>query len=145
MFEIKQHVIPLNVQNDIIIARRMGREMARAIGFNTVDQTKIATAISELTRNVIKYAYSGECHIINESSLTPDQIKMKIIVRDTGPGIPNLELALQDNYSSNKNSLGGGLPGTRRLMDEFSVDSTQEGTCVVIAMTRPVLSTNAYK
>lgn len=136
MFEIKQHVIPLQVQNDIIIARRMGREMARAIGFNTVDQTKIATAISELTRNVIKYAYAGECTIVDESNLAHHFIKMKVIVRDSGPGIPNIELALQDNYSTSTNSLGGGLPGTRRLMDEFSLQSTTEGTCVTISIMR---------
>jgi serine/threonine-protein kinase RsbT len=94
--------------------------MAAQIGFGIADQTRLATAVSELTRIVIQYAGCGFCELIDCSDLS--NICIQIIVEDNGPGIPNIDLAMKDGYSTS-NGLGAGLPGTRRLMDHFSVES----------------------
>jgi serine/threonine-protein kinase RsbT len=115
---------------DIVAARQRGRALAQALGFTGSDLTVIATAISELGRNILMYAGSGEI------LLGPVQVGSKrgivVVVRDEGPGIADVELAVQDAYSTS-NSLGLGLPGTRRLMDEFAIDSVVgRGTTVTV-------------
>src|SRR5205823_288355 len=100
--------------------RAKGRELAGQLGFTSLDLTLIATAISELGRNILVYARRGEILLARAQQSGRDGIV--IVARDDGPGIPDLELAMQDGYSSSV-GLGMGLPGTRRLMDEFQIVS----------------------
>jgi serine/threonine-protein kinase RsbT len=112
--------VPIRADGDIVTARQQGRTLAEQVGFNGSDLTCIATAISELGRNILRYAGSGEV------ILRPAQVGSKqgivVIARDEGPGIPDIALALQDGFSTSS-SLGLGLPGTRRLMDELEIES----------------------
>jgi serine/threonine-protein kinase RsbT len=119
----------IRTEQDIIAARQAGREMARALGFDAVDQAQIATGISELVRNVIKYAPGGgELHLV---PLDAARRGLEIRCEDRGPGIADLDLAMQDGYSTSR-GLGAGLPGTRRLMHEFEIASTAgKGTQIV--------------
>jgi serine/threonine-protein kinase RsbT len=125
--------LPIAGEDDIVLARQRAREVARELGFGMVDQSRIATAVSELARNVVRYATDGR----GEVSIQPMQNGMgapgiEVQVRDGGPGIENVELALQDGYTSGS-GLGLGLPGTRRLMDEMEIDSALgQGTTVTI-------------
>jgi serine/threonine-protein kinase RsbT len=114
---------------DIIAARRCAKEVAKELGFSTVDQVRIATAISELARNVVLYAKEGS--IIVRALCEGERKGLEISVADNGPGIPNVELAMTDGYSTS-GGLGAGLPGARRLMDTFRVDSQLgQGTTIV--------------
>jgi len=122
--------IPITSETDIVIARQKGRELAAAGGFSGTDQTLIATAISEVARNIVEYAVGGE--II----LTPVEHQgrrgIRVVARDEGPGIADTELAMRDGYSTGK-SLGMGLPGAKRLMDEFDlVSANGQGTIVTM-------------
>lgn len=112
---------------DIVTARQAGRELCRSLGFNVVDLTRITTAISELARNIILYAGTGTISIstINNS----DMVGIEIIAQDEGPGIADVQKALTDGFSTS-NGLGAGLPGVRRLMDEFEIKSGNSGTTV---------------
>jgi serine/threonine-protein kinase RsbT len=105
---------------DIVAARRGAKEVANELGFSTVDQVRIATAISELARNVVLYARMGS--IVVRPFCEGGQQGLEIVVADKGPGIPNVELAMTDGYSTS-GGLGAGLPGARRLMDTFRIDS----------------------
>lgn len=117
-----QETIQILSEADAIVARQRGREIARTLGFSIVDQTRIAISISELARNIILYAGTGEV-LITELVAGHDDIGIEVIAADNGPGISDLNLALVDGYSTS-NGLGMGLPGTKRLMDEFSIDTT---------------------
>ncbi|MGI9861254.1 anti-sigma regulatory factor [Moorella naiadis] len=112
--------LPITSEYDIITARQAARELARQIGFNTVDQVRIATAVSELTRNVILYAGSGKVDI--EAVAEGERQGIVITVSDRGPGIADIEQALRDGYSTS-NGLGAGLSGAKRLMDTFDIES----------------------
>ena len=128
-----QSVVAIATEQDIIRARQAGRELAQAYGFGTVDQTRLATAISELVRNVIRYAGSGECRISTETNFTHKTIH--IIVADHGPGIPDVKLAMEPGYSA-CGGLGLGLPAVRRLMDRMSIESRPGMTMVTASMCR---------
>ncbi len=120
--------IPIQTEADIVSARQTGRRMAAELGFSSSQLTMIATAISELARNVVTYAGGGE--VVLELREIGARRGIHVIARDEGPGIPDLEAALQDGFSTGQ-SLGLGLPGARRLMDEFDIVSTVgEGTTV---------------
>jgi serine/threonine-protein kinase RsbT len=115
---------------DIVEARRKGRELAQTIGFVGSDLTIIATAISEIARNIVVYADRGEISL----SVADNGGRRGIVVvaRDEGPGISDIERAMRDGYSTGK-SLGLGLPGARRLMDDFEiVSAVGEGTTVIM-------------
>ncbi|HWX60764.1 anti-sigma regulatory factor [Bradyrhizobium sp.] len=115
---------------DIVEARRKGRELAQTIGFVGSDLTIIATAISEIARNIVVYADRGEISL----SVADNGGRRGIVVvaRDEGPGISDIERAMRDGYSTGK-SLGLGLPGARRLMDDFEiVSAVGEGTIVTM-------------
>ena len=118
---MEQVVIPINNEKDIVIARQTARELARKVGFGSTDQAKIATAVSELARNIVVYAQKGEVKV----KVLEDSPKrgIEILAIDQGPGIINIQLALTDGYSSSK-GLGIGLPGAQRLMSEFFIDSS---------------------
>lgn len=125
--------IEIKVESDIVAARQAGREMARQLGFGSADQTRLATAISELTRNVIRYAGVGGCLITDESNY--NEIKIRAVVEDRGPGIPDVEQAMTDGFSTG-GGLGAGLPGARRLVHEFEIESQPGYTRVMVVMKR---------
>ncbi|HEY0127257.1 MAG TPA: anti-sigma regulatory factor, partial [Blastococcus sp.] len=121
--------VPVRVDADVVAARQAAREVAAGIGFPPTDLTAIATAVSEVTRNVVKFAESGELVL---DVLEEPRRGIRITVRDVGPGIPDVERALQDGYSTYE-GLGLGLPGARRLVDEFTVVSeVGRGTTVTL-------------
>jgi serine/threonine-protein kinase RsbT len=122
--------VPIRSDADIVTARQQGRALAGKLGFTGSDLTVIATAISELGRNILTYAGSGD--ILLRPAHTTGKRGIIVVARDEGPGIPDIALAMQDSYSTS-NSLGLGLPGTRRMMDEFAIDSVVgRGTTVVV-------------
>ncbi len=119
---------------DIVRARGAARSIAAHAGFGLADQTRLATAVSELARNALHYAGGGLCEI---TDLTNDaERRIKVLVEDHGPGIPDIERAIQDGYSTG-GGLGAGLPGTKRLMDVFVIESTVGLTRVCVEMIRP--------
>jgi serine/threonine-protein kinase RsbT len=122
--------IAIDRELDIVTARQAGRQLAASLGFSSTDQTLIATAISEIARNIVVYAQRGELEISRVESA--GRIGIEVIARDDGPGIENVELAMRDGYST-KQSLGLGLPGARRLMDELHVD-TEVGVGTTVTM-----------
>ena len=107
-------------EEDIIVARQKVRDFALSIGFQNMDAIIIATAVSEITRNIILYAVKGDIEI--SYIIKNKKEGIQIIANDHGPGIKDISLALQDGYSTGK-GLGLGLPGTRRLMDDFEIYS----------------------
>lgn len=116
---------------DLVTIREFGRKLASRIGFGSNDQTLIATALSEICRNVLEYANSGEVTIKPGYRKKTDGITM--IVTDTGPGIEDVNKALQEGYSTGR-GMGVGLPGTMRIMDEFSIKSRRgQGTTVTMS------------
>jgi serine/threonine-protein kinase RsbT len=117
---------------DIVAARQKGRAMARDFGFSQGDATLIATAISELARNIITYAKEGM--ITMNVIYTSKREGLLIVASDEGPGISDIPLALRDGFSTS-GSLGIGLPGVRRLMDEFAIES-QPGHGTTITVTK---------
>jgi serine/threonine-protein kinase RsbT len=122
--------IPIERESDIVVARQAGRQLAAANGFSMTDQTLIATAISEVARNIVVYALKGE--VVVSRVEDGSRIGVCVIASDAGPGIENLDLAMRDGYST-KNSLGLGLPGARRLMDDFHLSSELgRGTTVIM-------------
>jgi serine/threonine-protein kinase RsbT len=125
--------VTITDSSDIVRARGAARSLATDIGFGLADQTRLATAVSELARNVVQYAGSGSCEIIDAS--VADEMRIRIVVEDSGPGIPDIELAMQDGYSTG-GSLGAGLPGTRRLMESFAIESAPGQTRVTIGLAR---------
>lgn len=121
---------PINNDLDIVAARVEGRNLAKEMGFGIIDQARIATAISELARNVVLYAHSGQ--IILKQIDTNEKIGLEIICEDQGPGIRDVDLVMRDGYSTTR-GLGMGLPGTKRLMDEFEIESQVGiGTTVIV-------------
>jgi serine/threonine-protein kinase RsbT len=117
---------------DVVIARQQARALARELGFSVTDVTLLATAISEVARNIVSYAGSGEL------LLRPVQRRgangIEVIARDRGPGIADVERALEDGYSTGQ-GLGLGLPGARRLVHEFALHSrVGKGTTVTMTM-----------
>lgn len=115
-----EETIPIRDEYDIVTARSAGKTIALSIGFGLVDQTRISTAISELARNILRYAKTGTVCVRLVTADGKDGIE--VVAEDQGPGISNLELAMTDGHSTGK-GLGAGLPGTKRLMDEFEIDT----------------------
>lgn len=121
--------LSVRLESDILAARQHGREVAERVGFTGSDLALIATAISEVARNIVVHAGGGAIMI---SELSDGRAGIEIVARDDGPGILDIELAMQDGYST-VDSLGLGLPGARRLMDEFTIESQEgHGTTVVM-------------
>ena len=122
--------VPIHSDKDIVAARQKGRTLALSIGFSETDSTLIATAISELARNIVTYAKKGEVEIRAERNQV--HIGILVIAKDKGAGIANIKQALQDGFSTS-GSLGLGLPGVKRLVDEFDIVSSKgKGTQVTI-------------
>lgn len=115
---------------DIVTARQQGRALASELGFSETDLTVIATAISEVVRNIVEYASQGD--ILLTLVHRGNKRGIQVVAKDKGPGIANIEQAMQDGYSTSK-GLGLGLPGARRLMDEFEIVSrVGQGTTVTM-------------
>jgi serine/threonine-protein kinase RsbT len=112
--------VPIRDDSDVVVARRRTRELASQQGLSEIATEALATAVTEIARNIVVHAGSGEILI----GAIGDVSRRGIIVtaRDTGPGIPHIEQALQDGFSA-KGGLGFGLPGARRLVDEFEIES----------------------
>jgi RNA polymerase sigma factor (sigma-70 family) len=126
--------IPIQTDADVVTARKQGRELAAQAGFSATELTIIATAISEIARNIVMFAERGEVAVslVGENS----RQGVTVVARDSGPGIPDLERALQDGYSG-YGGMGLGLPGSRRLMDEFEITSeVDKGTTVTMTKWR---------
>ncbi len=117
-----QSCVKIITEWDIVAARQLGRDIAKNLGFGTVDQARITTAISELARNI--YLYSEEGEICIEGVNGAEALGLKVIATDNGPGIPDIKKAMEDGYSTS-GGLGAGLPGVKRLMDEFSIESKE--------------------
>ena len=126
--------IPIQTDADVVTARKQGRELAAQAGFSATELTIIATAVSEIARNIVMFANRGEIIV----SLVGENGRqgVTVVARDSGPGIPNLDRAIQDGYSGN-GGMGLGLPGSRRLMDEFEITSeVDKGTTVTMTKWR---------
>jgi anti-sigma regulatory factor (Ser/Thr protein kinase) len=122
--------IPIEQDADIVVARQRARELAVRAGFTGTTPTLIATAVSEVARNIVRFAGRGEISVELVDDPRPG---LAVTARDTGPGIADVEQAMTDGYST-YHGLGLGLPGARRLMDEFAVVSEAgRGTTVTMA------------
>ncbi|MDQ0221322.1 anti-sigma regulatory factor [Peribacillus cavernae] len=106
---------------DIVAARQLGRNVAKELGFGTVDQARITTAISELARNI--YLYAGQGNVYIDKVYDAGKSGLKIVATDEGPGIQDIRKVMEDGYTTS-GGLGAGLPGVKRLMDDFDIDST---------------------
>ena len=105
--------------------------MAASLGFGLLDQTRLATVASELARNAVKYATGGRL-ILQPTADARGRAGLRLIFEDEGPGIPDLDAAMRDGFSTGK-SLGKGLPGSKRLVDEFTIESAPgRGTSVTV-------------
>ena len=113
--------IALENEHDIVVARSEVRLMAASIGFRMIDQTRLATVTSELARNVIKYAGRGRL-IAQPTDISDGRHGLRLIFEDKGPGIPDIDAAMRDGFSTAR-GLGKGLPGSKRLVDEFDIES----------------------
>ncbi len=119
MMSTQSYVKILN-EWDIVAARQVGRNVAKELGFGTVDQARITTTISELARNI--YLYAGQGEICIEKLWDNGRTGLRIIAEDKGPGISDIRKVMEDGYTTS-GGLGAGLPGVKRLMDEFDIES----------------------
>ncbi|MEO6038601.1 MAG: anti-sigma regulatory factor [Saprospiraceae bacterium] len=130
MIVLNEDLIPIFKEPDVILFRNRLKEYATKIGMGLVNQTKLITAASELTRNMLKYAGGGNAliQVVNEGP----QNGIRVIFEDEGPGIADIHQAMQDGFSTGK-SLGLGLPGAKRLVSDFDIESELgKGTVVKI-------------
>lgn len=128
-----RRTVELRVSSDLLQARLAARAMAEQAGLGVMDQTRFATAVSELCRNALVYAGGGWCELANRSDLA--EVRLNAEIHDTGPGIPDLARAMGDGFSTG-GSLGAGLPGARRLVDRFDIESSESGTRVQVSIVR---------
>ncbi|WP_322102388.1 sensor histidine kinase [Paraburkholderia sp. J41] len=126
--------IRLEITEDVVIARRRARELAAGFGFSRLDQTRIASAVSEIARNAYEYAHGGEVTFALQGERP--RLALAVQVRDRGPGVRNLQDVLDGLYRS-PHGMGVGITGSRRLMDRFEIESTNEGTTVTMARHLP--------
>ena len=123
-------LVQIDSDEDMVKARAEGRALAARLGFSRTDATLVATAISEVARNIVVHAHGGE--IVMIPVFDDSRYGLVVVARDHGPGIPDIAAAMRDGYGSS-NGLGLGLPGARRLMDEFHVESeVGKGTTVTM-------------
>jgi serine/threonine-protein kinase RsbT len=115
---------PLRSEHDIVMARQLVRRLTQELGFSLVDQTKMVTAASELARNALVYGQGGK--LVWEKLNGGERRGLKLLFADEGPGIPNLDLAMTDGWTSGK-GLGMGLTGAKRLVNEFELDTKVGG------------------
>lgn len=131
-----ENEVTIKEENDIVIARRRVREFANSLGFGLTDTTRIVTASSELARNIFKYAGSGKLIIKNLENDQLSGIELSFI--DSGPGISNIQEAMQEGFSTS-GGFGMGLPGAKRLMDEMNIiTEIGNGTTIIIKKWRKI-------
>jgi serine/threonine-protein kinase RsbT len=123
--------LPIKAEIDVVAVRRRVRELATKLGFSLVDQTKIVTAASELARNTMIYGGGGS---MQAETLNGPRTGLRLIFKDNGPGIPDIELALRDGFTTGS-GLGLGLGGSRRLVNEFEI-SSRIGAGTTVTITR---------
>lgn len=122
--------VAIATDGDIVLARQSGREIATRLGCSSTDATLVATAISEVARNIV--AHAGEGEVVIEVVAARGRRAVEVTARDDGPGIADIDRAMEDGFSTGR-GLGLGLPGARRLMDEFEISSEPgAGTTVVM-------------
>lgn len=127
---LNQETLPLYKEQEVILLRNRIKEYAVKIGMGLVNQTKLITGASELMRNMLKYAAGGTVKV--EAVSKGRETGIRLVFTDKGPGITDIAQAMKDGFSTGK-SLGVGLPGTRRLMNEFDIKSKPgEGTVVTV-------------
>jgi serine/threonine-protein kinase RsbT len=130
MSETKRETLPLKNSSDVVLARQKVRQWATEMRFTLVDQTKLVTAASELARNTLDYGKGGSMTI--EQAGQGGRTGLRLIFQDQGPGIPDIEMALKDGFTTG-NGMGLGLGGSKRLVNEFSIDSTPgKGTRIIV-------------
>jgi signal transduction histidine kinase/CheY-like chemotaxis protein len=128
--------VPIENEGDVVVVRQRAHRVAELLGFERQDQTRIATAVSELARNAYGYAGGGRAEFVLDASTAPQRFAIRIC--DDGPGIANLELILDGQYRS-PNGMGLGLVGARRLMDTFQIDSKPgKGTSIEVGHRLPL-------
>lgn len=130
--KVRGTTVTINGEADLLLVRSTLRERAAQAGLNLTAATKLVTAGSELARNIVRYATFGQGSAAVELTGPEGRVGVRAVFTDNGPGIADLDQAMQDGYSSG-GSLGLGLPGSRRLVDEFSIDTGPTGTTIVIA------------
>ena len=121
---------PINIEQDVVLARQLARKLAQECGMRLIDLTKLVTAVSELARNTMVYGGGGDMdwQILDENARTG----LRLTFRDEGPGIPDVKLAMTDGWTSGS-GLGLGLTGAKRLVEEFELDTAPgKGTRVTI-------------
>ncbi|MEO6029365.1 MAG: ATP-binding protein [Candidatus Binatia bacterium] len=121
--------VRLRYDEDVVLARQRARQMAAAVGFDRQDQTRIATAVSEIARNAFRYAKDAKVEFLLEGVTRPQVLS--IVVQDRGPGVADLPAVLDGRYRS-QTGMGVGIMGARRLMDRFTIESSPSGTTVVL-------------
>lgn len=128
MIALRSETLSIQSSSDVVLVRQAVRQLAIELGFSLVEQTKIVTAASELARNTLDYGKGGTVQL---EGLQEERRKgLRLTFVDQGPGIPDIELALKDGYTTG-NGLGMGLSGAKRLVSEFKIDSTVGlGTCI---------------
>jgi serine/threonine-protein kinase RsbT len=128
---LESKTIALEYAHDIAVARNEVRSLAAALGFRLIDQTRLATVASELARNIVKYGGGGRL-IAQPTEDQNGRQALRLIFEDRGPGISNIEEAMRDGFSTGR-GLGKGLPGSKRLVDEFKIESEPgQGTRVTV-------------
>ena len=128
--DFSKETIALNAEEDIVKVRKFAKQLSEQLGFKTIDQTKLITAVSEIARNTIIHGGGGVAviEIVNNN----ERIGIKLFFEDKGKGIEDIELAMKDGFSTG-NGLGYGLGGAKRLVDEFYIESKpEEGTKVTM-------------
>ncbi|HHW01939.1 MAG TPA: anti-sigma regulatory factor [Thermoanaerobacterales bacterium] len=129
-------VLKIKDENDIAVSRQMAKSFAQKNNFSLADVTKIATAVSELSRNIYRYAKEGYIYIKKKETEPDKDVSIEIIAYDRGPGIENVEQAVAGGYTTSERSLGLGLSGIRRLIDSFYIKSEVGKGTVVMAEKR---------
>lgn len=128
--DFSQETIALNTEEDIVKVRKFAKQLSEQLGFKTIDQTKLITAVSEIARNTIIHGGGGIAviEVINNH----EKVGIKLFFEDKGKGIEDIELAMKDGFTTG-NGLGYGLGGAKRLVDEFYIESKpEEGTKVTM-------------
>jgi len=134
MSDPKRETLPLKSSNDVVLARQRVRQRAIELRFTLVDQTKLVTAASELARNALDHGKGGSMTV--EEVANGARAGLRLTFEDQGPGIPDIELALKDGFTSG-NGMGLGLGGSKRLVNEFSIESAPgKGTRVTVTRWR---------
>ncbi len=128
---LRREQVPIRTETDVVLVRQAVRRMAIEQGFSLVEQTKLVTAASELARNTLEYGLGGEA--ILDALVDGVRRGVQVVFEDHGPGIPNIDQAMTDGYTTG-GGMGHGLPGARRLVETFAITSVVgQGTKVTIA------------